>query len=456
MIRCLNDFLTKNERYLYPSEKFMKLCTLLLLLGLLVGQYLLFGLMYAFDTPQYEVFSSAVYPLYPVALWLFRCVFGTETGYYLLGIFQNILLAFSLFSFIDFLRRTYRLDAVTTLLMTLLSVTIFIVQKFFTQRGIISSNVLFSEALAMPFYLFFFRYLLEASLHKNFRAFLLSCFFALCVILTRGQLYWVLVPVIITGLRLVSAKGFKILGVLILSCAVIVGTVEGARSIQTSHVSDSQTKSPLGIYLLTTAIYCSDSDDAVLFAEGSGEQRLFEALRPGMDDPARRAAFSYETGSLANRQDNFEIHYDPLQNELRAAYYNITNAGFPVSLRKITTTLIINNLPAYLLHCGQNALVALIRTVAILRTGIDICACLFFAFLMLCCVYFPKKGLLLPEVHFALAGLGCAFLNALIMAPGVFAISRYVFYNMPVLYFCALILLRAIILEWDNIITCKR
>jgi hypothetical protein len=448
--RKLTTFLERNTNYLYPDEKLVSRCTLLLLLGLFVGQYLLFGLMYAFDTPKYEIFAADVYPLYPVFLWLFRSLFGIATGYNLLGVFQNVLLAFSFYSLIDYLRRTFRLDSITTLLMVLLSAVLFIAQKFFTQRGIISSNVLFSEALAIPFYLFYFRYLLEASMARSLRPLLLSCFSALCLILTRGQLYWVLVPIILVGLRLVTANRFKSFCMVLLSCALVVGTVSASRHIQTLQVSDQQTKSPLGMYLLTTAVYCSDRDDAALFEEGSGEKRLFEEVRPGMDDPARLAAFSYESGSLTNRHGNFEMHYDPLKEDVWSTYARITAEGLPVSLQKLQFTLIINNLPAYLLHCAQNALVGLIRTVAILRPGIDICACLFFAFLLLCCIWLPKKKLLPNEVHFVLVALFCTLLNALIMAPGVFALSRYVIYNMPVLYFCAMILLRALILELEK------
>ena len=72
MKRKLTTFLERNANYLYPDEKQVSRCTLLLLLGLFVGQYLLFGLMHAFDTPKYEIFAADVYPLYPVFLWFFR------------------------------------------------------------------------------------------------------------------------------------------------------------------------------------------------------------------------------------------------------------------------------------------------------------------------------------------------------------------------------------------------
>lgn len=450
MKKRLTGFLTDKEKYLYPSQRVMQGGTFFLLLGLFVGQYLLFGLMHAFDTPKYEIFAADVYPLYPAFMWVFRSLFGTETGYFLLGIFQNILLACSFYALIDFLRRTYRLDAVSVVLMALLSVALFVAQKFFTLRGIISSNVLFSEALAIPFYLFYFRYLLEASMNKSLLAFLLSGCSALCLILTRGQLYWVLVPFALTGLGLIPAKRLKSALIVLLSCAVIVGTVSGSRHLQTLSVSDKQTKSPLGMYLLTTAVYCSDRDDAALFAEGSGERQLMETVRPLMDDPARRAAFSYEEGTLADRFGNFETHYDPLKEDIWSTYAKLAAAGTCVSLRTLLITLIAHNLPAYLLHCGQNALVGLIRTVAILRPGIDICACLFFVFLIFSYLFLRRKGLLSAEIHFVWIALLCTLLNALIMAPGVFALSRYVFYNMPVLYFCAFILLRAMILEWEK------
>jgi len=39
-----------------------------------------------------------------------------------------------------------------------------------------------------------------------------------------------------------------------------------------------------------------------------------------------------------------------------------------------------------------------------------------------------------PISQFLFFGMLCALLNTAVIAPGVFAQSRYVFYNMPVLY----------------------
>ena len=110
--------------------------------------------------------------------------------------------------------------------------------------------------------------------------------------------------------------------------------------------------------------------------------------------------------------------------------------------------LVLANPGAYLLHCAQNGLVGLIRTVAILRPGINILAGLFYLYLLGCLLISHKKETLKNERLLTCLGLLCALLNALVMAPGVFALSRYMFYNLPIMYFAAILFLRGLVMEW--------
>ena len=90
----------------------------------------------------------------------------------------------------------------------------------------------------------------------------------------------------------------------------------------------------------------------------------------------------------------------------------------------------------------------MIRTVAILKPGINLMVGVFFAYLMICLLLSRKNEHLQNERRLTCLGLLCAALNALIMAPGVFALSRYMIYNMPIMYLAAILFLRGLILQW--------
>lgn len=430
--------------------KHIRIVAVFLLVMIFAGQFLVLGITYSPDTVRFEEFSEEVYPLYPAVLYFFRTLFGTELGYPLLGLFQNLLLAAGIFLLVDYLRSVYDLDDLSYLFAVFLCAAVFLVQKWFTRKGIISSNTLFSEALSLPLYLIFFRYALETFQKRKPKPFLLSCIFALGLILTRGQLYWVLVVIFLNAFRLADLERGKALLAGLLACAVIAGSVQGTRYLQTVSVRDSQTKSPVGFFLLSTAVYCSQPGDAQLFPEASGERQLFDAARAFMDAPENLASFSYETGDLTSRQKKFEASYDPLKAVLRTEYASLTAAGGHASLGEMTRVLLLENPGAFILHCIQNMLTALIRTVAILRPVVNALAGLFLMLMLLAAVILRRDPRFLKETEFVTLGLLCTFLNAWIMAPGVFALSRYVFYNMPVLHLAAMLLFRVIVLQWPG------
>ena len=404
------------------------------LLAFFLLQYLLFGYVRVVDTTALENFSHDVYPLYPLALLVFRSIFGAETGYFLLGLAQNVLLALSIFVLTDYIRKAYGLSGFTFFGASAAVAAMFLVQKWATLTGVISSNTLFSEAFAIPFYLIFFRYALEAFISEKQKPYILSCIWAGILILTRGQFYWTLIIIFLNGIRVVNPDRKRAFICALLACAGVFAAVLGVRGLQTSWLhTDEQTRNPANLIVLTTAVYCSESDDYLLFDEGSGERRLLEAVRPTMDDPEKPVAFSYEKGDLIQRHKLFETRYDELKDCLKKAYYEISAEGVGVSLGEITKKLIFANPISFSLHCMQNFAVGLIRTVALLRPGLDIFALLLYLMMVLIAVT-HRGPAFRPISQFLFFGMLCALLNTAVIAPGVFAQSRYVFYNMPVLY----------------------
>ena len=429
-------------------KKHSKIISFFALLFVFWGQYLIFGIVRSSDTISFEIFSSLVYPLYSVTLWIFRTLFGADLGYFLLGLFQNLLLVMSIVSLNDYLKKAFDLDLFTYFFLILISALVFIVQKWLTRAGLISCNTLISEGISIPLYLFFFRYALQAVLERDMKAFLFSCVFATGIILTRAQLYWVLAVVFLVRLYLSDGDRKKAILSAVLICAIIAGSVQGTRIIQNRSEEDSQSKAPSNLYLLTTAVYCSEQEDAALFPEGSPEHQLFEQTRNWMDEPERLAAFGYETGDLTNRHRKFETYYDSVKGTLWYHYYELMDQGLIPDMSKMFTTLVLAHPGSFLLHCAQNALVGLIRTVAILRPGINALAGLFYLYLIVCLLISRKNRNLKSMCQMTCLGLLCVLLNALVMGPGVFALSRYMFYNLPIMYYTAILFLRALFLEW--------
>ena len=81
---------------------------------------------------------------------------NTFTGYVPYG---NLMLVIAIVSLTDYIKKAFRLDGVTHCLLLLISVAMFLVQKWLTRSGLISSNTLISEGISIPFYLLFFRVL---------------------------------------------------------------------------------------------------------------------------------------------------------------------------------------------------------------------------------------------------------------------------------------------------------
>ena len=113
-------------------KKHWKSISFFALLFVFWGQYLTFGIVRSVDTVSFEIFSSLVYPLYSVALWIFRTLFGEELGYFLLGLFQNLLLVVSIHSLNHYIKKAFNLDFLTHILLLLVSALVFIVQKWLT------------------------------------------------------------------------------------------------------------------------------------------------------------------------------------------------------------------------------------------------------------------------------------------------------------------------------------
>ena len=433
-------------------KKHSKTLTFFILLFLFWGQYFVFGIARSADTISFEIFSPLVYPLYSVTLWVFRTLFGEDRGYFLLGLFQNLLLVLALVSFNDYIKKAFELDCLTHGLLLLVSAGIFFAQKFLTRSGMVTSNTLFSEALTIPFYLFFFRYFLQAILEKNKKAFRYGCLFVTGIILCRAQLYWLLVVVFLVRLYICDSKRKQALVSAVLVCALIAGAIQGTRVIQNFSVDDDQSKVPSNLYLLSTAVYCSYPEDSALFPLDSPERDLFNLTHQWMDVPERQAAYSYETGDFTERHLKFEAYYDHVKGVLGYYYRELVDQGRVADMSTMFVVLVKANIKDYLAHCLHNGLTGLIRTVAILRPGINALAGLFYLYLVVCLLIARKNKNLTKEYRLACLGLLCALMNALVMAPGVFALSRYMFYNMLILYTTAILFLRALILEWKRVL----
>jgi len=148
-----------------PSLKNRRWLRLLLLAAIYISFYFWIGVIIVGDTHAYVTGSVRVSPLYPLLLGLFRAVF-TEAYYFTaVVIFQELLLAWAIFSLTEFLDVRFSLGFVWKTLAAGLLVFLMYLLWLITagrQTECFFCNAIMTEGIAYPLYLLCFKYVFAA------------------------------------------------------------------------------------------------------------------------------------------------------------------------------------------------------------------------------------------------------------------------------------------------------
>lgn len=427
-----------------------------LYLALLSAFYLSFsltlGVIYVPDTRWYMEGSVRVSPLYPLLLQLFRALFSEAVFDRALVVFQELLLAYAIFSLTDMLEREldlrwyWRAACCAWLAFMLFSFRLVIIgadtETFFC-------NAVMTEGIAYPLYLLFIKYWFGAVRRKDGRLLLVAAGVAFLLTSARGQFYWMLVALFIGCLLLLKGREKRARRAL---CVKALGTAAAYALLTLCFsagyhyaVTGSATGTTLGAEVaLAAVLYDCDEDAADFLPEGTEardvlESTLHTAKENGWTVHAAR-------GNVSERYRHYEDSFDLVRIEFLkqiAARYGVADyMELPAErLSKSAQTyaayvprLIAENSGPYVRTRLLNLLAGVVRSNSIMNMpGI----CLSFA-VYLCCALF----LLLARGRAAYAGAGLFLktvllmiaLNALFCCFGVFALSRYMYYSFPLVY----------------------
>lgn len=309
-MRCLPSF--RQRRWWY-----------LLALGLF---YLSFsftvGLVDAADAGWYIRSSVRVSPLYPLLLNLMKLVFTERLYLKAMMVFQQLFLAYAIFSLSDALEREmglawyWRAACCAWLAFMLFSFRLLIIgshtETFFC-------NAILTEGIAYPLYLMFIKYWYLAVKRAEGRALLGAAAAAFLLTSTRGQFYWLLVALFI-GLVMIlgqKPKADKLArkklwgGALAGAAAYAVLTL--AFSVGYHYVlTGTATGTTLGVEITMAAVlYDCDTSSADFLPEGSEERIVLEKTLH--EAPDNGWTVHDAEGNLLARYRHYEDSFDEVR-----------------------------------------------------------------------------------------------------------------------------------------------
>lgn len=431
------------KKRLLPSFDRCAWVALAALVLVFVGQYFAFGYHICPDTRKYIAFSPRVNFLYPWFLAALRGVFGEESYLSWCAIVQNVFLAWSVFSLCEYLRRQLDLSNAGYLGVTFTAGACFLLQLVFTGNHILASNVIFSEGLAYPLYILLIKYTFAAWRYPSVKNALLAALFSFLLIGARGQLSWTLLIVLALGIRAMRAasrcRAISVAAGAALAAAVFL-LCSALNTASNAYKHGFGQNATMGrSVVLATAIWCSEPEDAALFPEDSPERGFLEDVNAFIDEEGCAARCAPE--GLIDRFYYFTDLYDTLKDSLSTfmlEYTPLENAtAFSV---RIALRLAAHRPLSLLRHTSMNFLAGAVRSVAIFSPAFIVLAAVFYLVTLVTALVCRKKGVLVLESRLMLAALLLTLLNCWFVSLGVFALSRYMFYSLPLLYLAAEIL----------------
>lgn len=196
-----------------PKLHKRSVCLLLFLIAVFITMQLVFGIRIAPDSGKYIKSFPLVGPVYPMFLDLMELLFGRDVTIqgqpaflFFAVLFQNLFIAYALFSLLEYFIRTCKLRYVEAYVLALGFVASFLLQTIFTVEGRIASNTIMSEGLAFPLYYLLFKYLCAALNDLDLRYLGVAALLSFLASNVRGQLLFLLPLLLLCALRIIVLR----------------------------------------------------------------------------------------------------------------------------------------------------------------------------------------------------------------------------------------------------------
>lgn len=430
------------------------------------------------DSETYIAMSLHREPLYSLFLALMRALFGPDREKYLMGaiIIQSLLTAVAAWSIPAFLYKKLSLPKPVAFLLLMMPFGVSLLCRFGAGRRAMYSTSIESEALALPLFLLFFRflaaYVMEArSRLKNLCS---AAIFCILLISIRKQMYAALLILLtVIFVKMLRSKCWKkgLLSLAVSALTILLAVTGLDLSYNTVLRGETVRHSGDSRFLLTMIFYTAERDYGEKI-DDANIRKLFYDIYDTCDE-AGYLKHSAPNGWLP-RVNHFGDHYDHIQiDTLRPGvtdYVAVNEPGTETEMaarvddimQTMTGSLLLSCLPSMIGCFFDNVLSGLVTTVSMRTFLLSIAALILYAgYLALCalCIVRSKrrctsengvctKKKARPEVvHFSLLVLLCIIVNVAVVSAVIFCQSRYTIYNMPLFY------MGGILMGWDAIST---
>ncbi len=430
------------------------------------------------DSETYIAMSLHREPLYSLFLALMRALFGPDREKYLMGaiIIQSLLTAVAAWSIPAFLYKKLSLPKPVAFLLLMMPFGVSLLCRFGAGRRAMYSTSIESEALALPLFLLFFRflaaYVMEArSRLKNLCS---AAIFCILLISIRKQMYAALLILLtVIFVEMLRSKCWKkgLLSLAVSALTILLAVTGLDLSYNTVLRGETVRHSGDSRFLLTMIFYTAERDYGEKI-DDANIRKLFYDIYDTCDE-AGYLKHSAPNGWLP-RVNHFGDHYDHIQiDTLRPGVTDYVAANEPGTetemaarvddiMQTMTGSLLLSCLPSMIGCFLDNVLSGLVTTVSMRTFLLSIAALILYAgYLALCalCIVRSKrrctsengvctKKKARPEVvHFSLLVLLCIIVNVAVVSAVIFCQSRYTIYNMPLFY------MGGILMGWEAVST---
>lgn len=412
------------------------------------------GAVICVDSPSYIYMDISREPFYPLFLAFLRFVFSGQGDFYLTAavFLQSILAAAAAWSLADFLRKEFKLSALTGFFLLAIPLAASLLCRFAAQRASMYSNSILTEGIACSLYLLFARFLLDYCFHHRRRSLIWACVISFVLISTRKQMYLSLILLVI-GLvyTAVRTKRYKkgLLAVICCSAAIWGGSVLFdcsynfvLRGSFTEHSSDNR-------FLATMVFYHAEKGDGEAIDDPEMKllfEQIYDACEDNgfLGDSAPKGWYQKVT-HFAQHYDNIQI--DTMWRMVREYVYENYEGDasekeeqVDALMREMTNVLLPEVSGRLMLTVFHNFWYGMVTTVAqCTPVLIAYSAATYLIYIVLLLWNLKKNGLDRLSVLgiFTLVSIAG---NVTVVSALIFAQARYTIYNMPLFYVSGLLL----------------
>lgn len=412
------------------------------------------GAVICVDSPSYIYMDISREPFYPLFLALLRTIFADRGDFYLTAaaFLQSLLAALAAWSLADFLRKEFRLSALTGFLLLAAPLATSLLCRFAAQRGSMYSNSILTEGIACSLYLLFARFLLDYCFHQKRKSLIWACAISFVLISTRKQMYLSLILLVI-GLiyAAVRTKRYKKGLLAVLCCSVVIwgGSVLFdcsynfvLRGAFTQHSSDDR-------FFATMVFYNAEEGDGEAIKDPELKALFYEVYdaceeNGFLRDGAPRGWYQRVT-HFAEHYDNIQIdtmwrmireyvyeNYEGDTSQLEARVDRMTGEMAGALLPEVAGQLMLTVFGNF----GYGLVTTVAQCTPVL---IAYSAAAYIAYIVLLLWNLKKNGMDRLSVLCIFTLLSVAG-NVAVVSALIFAQARYTIYNMPLFYVSALLL----------------